>query len=290
MVVLIVLFGASLAAGLFFLTADLLRLPYLKTSKAMINTGREKKTAAKTAETYLLTVAVKLAPYIRMDEYKKGRLKNILKASGLNMEPEVYQAFAVAKAGAVMLGVIPAILVFPLLSILVVFLSVMIYFQEINRADELLAAKRGTIESELPRFVSTIEQELKNSRDILSIVENYKKNAGEQFAGELDILVADMRSSSYEAALTRFEARLNSPMLSDVVRGLISVLRGDDGAMYFQMLAHDFKQMELQRLKKEAQKIPPKIRVFSFVMLMCFLATYLVIIVMEIIKSMGTMF
>ena len=99
-----------------------------------------------------------------------------------------------------------------------------------------------------------------------------------------------MRSSSYEAALTRFEARINSPMLSDVVRGLIGVLRGDDGAMYFQMLSHDFKQMELQRLKKEAQKIPPKIRVFSFVMLMCFLATYLVIIVMEIIKSMGTMF
>ena len=288
--VLIVLFGASLAAGLFFLTADLLRLPYLKTSKAMINTGREKKTAAKTAETYLLTVAVKLAPYIRMDEYKKGRLKNILKASGLNMEPEVYQAFAVAKAGTVMLCVIPAILVFPLLSIIVVFLSVMIYFQEINRADELLAAKRGRVESDLPRFVAIIEQELKHSPDILSMVENYKKNAGEQFAGELDILVADMRSSSYEAALTRFEARLNSPMLSDVVRGLISVLRGDDGAMYFHMLAHDFKQMELQRLKKEAQKIPPKIRVFSFVMLMCFLATYLVIIVMEIIKSMGTMF
>lgn len=290
MILLIVLFGTLLAVGLFFLAADLLCLPYLKTSKAMINTGREKKTAARTLETYLLTVAVRISPYICMDEYKRGRLKNILKASGLNMEPEVYQAFAVTKAGAVMLGIIPAILVFPLLSIIVVFLSVMIYFQEINRADELLATKRGTIESELPRFVSTIEQELKNSRDVLSIVENYKKNAGEQFAGELDILVADMRSSSYEAALTRFEARLNSPMLSDVVRGLISVLRGDDGAMYFQMLAHDFKQMELQRLKKEAQKIPPKIRVFSFVMLMCFLATYLVIIVMEIIKSMGTMF
>ncbi|WP_432764651.1 secretion protein F [Hungatella effluvii] len=287
---LIVLFGALLATGLFFLAVDLLRLPYLQTSKALINTGREKKTAARTAETYLLTVAVRLAPYIHMEEYKKGRLKNTLKASGLNMEPEVYQAVAVAKAGAVILCVIPAILVFPLLSVIVVFLSVLIYFQEINRADELLAAKRGTIESELPRFVSTIEQELKNSRDILSIVDNYKKNAGEQFARELDILVADMRSSSYEAALTRFEARLNSPMLSDVVRGLISVLRGDDGTMYFQMLAHDFKQMELQRLKKEAQKIPPKIRIFSFIMLMCFLATYMVIIVIEIIKSMGTMF
>ena len=76
--------------------------------------------------------------------------------------------------------------------------------------------------------MSTIEQELKNSRDVLSIVENYKKNAGEEFSNELEILAADMRSSSYEAALTRFEARINSPMLSDVVRGLIGVLRGDE--------------------------------------------------------------
>jgi flagellar protein FlaJ len=104
------------------------------------------------------------------------------------------------------------------------------------------------------------------------------------------MLAADMRSSSYEAALTRFEARLNSPMLSDVVRGLIGVLRGDDSTVYFQMLAHDFKQLELQRLKSEAQKIPPKIRVFSFLMLMCFLFTYLAIIAYEIIKSLGGMF
>ena len=96
------------------------------------------------------------------------------------------------------------------------------------------------------------------------MLEHYKENAGEMFQKELDIVCADMRSSSYEAALTRFEARLNSPQLSDVVRGLIGVLRGDDGAVYFQMLTHDFKQAELQRLKAKAAKIPPKIRVFSF--------------------------
>ena len=75
-----------------------------------------------------------------------------------------------------------------------------------------------------------------------------------------------------------------------MVRGLVGVLRGDDGAMYFQMLTHDFKQAELQRLKAKAAKIPPKIRVFSFVMLICFLATYFTIIIYEIIRSMGTMF
>ncbi len=88
-----------------------------------------------------------------------------------------------------------------------------------------------------------------------TILEHFKKNAGVVFAKELDIVTADMRSSSYEAALTRFEARLNSPQLSDVVRGLIGVLRGDDGAIYFQMLAHDFKSLELQRLKGDAEQL-----------------------------------
>ena len=122
------------------------------------------------------------------------------------------------------------------------------------------------------------------------MLENFKKNAGEDFAAELDILTADMRSSSYEAALTRFEARFNSPMLSDITRGLIGVLRGDDGGMYFQMLAHDMKQLELQRLKAQAAKIPPKIRVYSFVMLVCFMLIYIVVILMQILTSMGGLF
>ena len=287
---LLFLFGITLAAGLFFLLLDLLRLPYLSTAKAMLNTTRSEKKAARSLETYLMTWAVKLAKLIRMNEYRRHRLKNVLKATGMNMEPEIYQTYALVKAGAILLAVIPAGLVFPLLVPVVVFLSVMVYFKETKKADEKLSVKRAAVEKELPRFVASIEQELKASRDVLSIVESYKKNAGEVFAGELTMLAADMRSSSYEAALTRFEARLNSPMLSDITRGLIGALRGDDSTLYFQMLAHDFKQLELQRLKSEAQKIPPKIRVFSFLMLMCFLFTYLAIIAFEIIKSLGGMF
>lgn len=287
---LLFLFGLTLAAGLFFILLDVLRLPYLSTAKAMLNTTRAEKKAARSFETYLMTFAVKLSRYIRMDEYRKHRLKNVLKATGMNMEPEIYQTYALVKAGAILLAVIPAGLVFPLLVPVVVFLSVKVYFKETKKADEKLSVKRAAVEKELPRFVASIEQELKASRDVLSIVESYKKNAGEVFAGELTMLAADMRSSSYEAALTRFEARLNSPMLSDITRGLIGALRGDDSTLYFQMLAHDFKQLELQRLKSEAQKIPPKIRVFSFLMLMCFLFTYLAIIAFEIIKSLGGMF
>ena len=282
--------GILLAFGLFFVQLDVLKLPTLSTAKAMLGAGKEDKKAAKTVEAWLMSGAVKLSKFIRMDEYKRTRMANILKAAGLSMTPEVYSAYAIVKSGAILLGVIPCLILLPLLSPMLIILAVLTYFKETRKADEQLREKRNEIEGELPRFVATIEQTLKASRDVLAMIENYKKNAGPAFARELDIVTADMRSSSYEAALTRFEARLNSPMLSDVVRGLIGVLRGDDSVVYFQMLAHDFKALELQRLKGQAQKIPAKIRVFSFIMLMCFLFTYLAIIAVEILNSLGNMF
>lgn len=290
MTILILLFGILFAAGLYFILSDALKLPSLATGKAMLSATKQRKEKAKSMDAFLNGWAVKLAKYIPMDEYKKSRMKNTLHAAGISQTPEEFMAFALVKSLLVALGVVPCLLVLPLLAPVLLILAIMIYFKEIKKADEKLAAKREKIELELPRFVATITQELKASRDVLGILENFKKNAGEDFANELDILTADMRSSSYEAALTRFEARINSPMLSDITRGLIGVLRGDDGAMYFQMLAHDMKQLELQRLKARAMKIPPKIRVFSFIMLMCFLMTYIAIIVYEILRSLGGMF
>lgn len=237
----------------------------------------------------LMDGAVLLGKHLPMNPHKKAKLAATLRAAGINKTPEIYTAYAYIKAGMILIGVIPCIMIMPLISIGVIMAALMVYFKEVGKADELMREKREVIESELSRFASTIEQELKNSRDVLSILENYKKNAGEEFAKELDIVCADMRSSSYEAALTRFEARLNSSQLSDIVRGLIGVLRGDDSAVYFQMLVHDFKQIEIQRLKSKAQKIPPQIRKYSFLMLMCFMVTYIFIIAYEIIKSMGSM-
>lgn len=53
-----------------------------------------------------------------------------------------------------------------------------------------------------------------------------------------------------------FKNRIGSTVLSDIVRGLIGTLRGDDQQMYFRMLAFDMRQMEQSNLKKEAAKRP----------------------------------
>lgn len=286
---LLIVFGILLAAGMFLLLANALKIPYLKTSKAVMNAGREDKKLSKTIEAVALGIASKMAQLIPMDKYKRTRLESTLKSAGIKMTPETFTALALLKSLCIALLAIPCAFIFPLVIPFVIILAVAVYFRETGKADAKMREKREAIEQELPRFVVTVEQELKTSRDILAIMENFKKHAGVHFAYELDVTCADMRSSSYEAALTRFEARIGSAQLSDVVRGLVSVIRGDDSAIYFKMLSHDFKLIGLQRLKSQAQKIPPKIRVFSFGMLMLFLLTYLFVMGMQLIDSLGTM-
>lgn len=289
MIFLLFLFGAFFAFGLFMIFANVLKIPSLKTSKAVMTAGREDKKISKTIDTLLVETAGRIGKIFRMDKYKRNRLEKTLRSAGIKMTPEAFTVYAMLKALGICLLAVPCSFLFPLVIPLIVILAVAVYFKEIGKADEAMREKRGAIEKELPRFVATVEQELKTSRDILSIMENYKKHAGVHFSYELDVTCADMRSSSYEAALTRFEARIGSSQLSDVVRGLVSVIRGDDSAVYFKMLAHDFKLIELQRLKAEAQKIPPKIRVFSFGMLMLFLLTYFVVMGMQLLDSLGSM-
>lgn len=278
------------AFGLYFIVADRLKIPYLKSSKAIMNMGRSDRKLTTAIEAIIMDLSIKLSRFIPMDRYKKNRLSATLKAAGISMTPECYQAHAILKALAVGLLIVPCLLIFPLMAIAVALLSVLVYFKEYQKADNQMQERRGEIETELLRFVSTMEQELKTSRDVLSILESFKKTTTPALADELGITCADMRSGGYEVALMRLEARVNSPQLSDVVRGLISVIRGDDGVMYFQMLAHDFKQMELRKLKAQAQKIPGKIRIFSLIMLMCFLATFLIVIAVQVIQSLGVMF
>lgn len=290
MTFLLFLFGLAVAFGLFFIMADVLKLPRLSTEKALLSAGKRDKKTMRSHDALFLGWAIQLSRFIRIDEYKRHRLERTLTAAGMDMTPEVYTAYTLVKPAVVLLGVIPCLLILPLLAPVMLLLALLLYFKESRKADEKVSARRDKIEAELPRFVATIEQELGASRDVLTILENYKHHAGQDFAAELDVVTADMRSSSYEAALTRFEGRIASPMLSDIVRGLIGVLRGDDGRIYFQMLSHDMKQLELQRLKAQAAKIPPKIRVFSFVMLVCFMLIYIVVILMQILTSLGGLF
>lgn len=286
MLIILFTFVCLFSFGAYIIMADLLKFPDIKASKAVLSISRREKRKVHNIDLYILQLSAKLSKMVKLNDYKKRKLNATLKSAEINLTPETYIARAYVKSGLVLLSIIPALFILPIMTPVIIFLAVAVHFKEIKNAEDRVKKQREEIEYELPRFVSTLTQELKASRDILSILETYKQNAGKAMKKELEITVADMKSGSFEGALTRFETRIGSSVLSEVVRGLISVLRGDDGVVYFHMLSHDLKQLELQRLKTHASKQPSKIRKYSFAMLMCFVFMYLAVMGIQIIKTM----
>ena len=282
--------GMSLAVGLYILLANILKLPRIAVTKPVLKVTRQDKKQTKILEVLVFDLSSKLANHIRLEEYKKRKLTSTLRSAGIKLTPETFIARAWVKTGLIATLLIPVMPIIPVLAPVIILLAITVFFRELRLADAILRQKREEIEYELPRFVSTISQALKASRDVTAILMSYQKNAGDSFRQELEITIADMKSGNEETALTRLEARIGSTMLSDVVRGLISVKRGDNGAMYFEMLNHDFKQVELQKLKLIAMKQPGKVKKYSFLMLGCFLLMYLGILGYAIINALGKMF
>ena len=129
MTFIIFCFGIALAAGLFFVTADLLKLPRLSTEKALLSAGNREKKQIKSMDALFLGWAIKLSKLIKMDEYKKLRRERLLAAAGIDMTPEVYTAYTIIKPVALLLCIIPGLLFFPLLAPIIVLLSILLYFK-----------------------------------------------------------------------------------------------------------------------------------------------------------------
>jgi len=282
-------FAVLFSMGSYLVVAGFLKLPTRRATRAVMIVDRREKKKTKNFEILINELSMKSSSLVKLTDDNKRKLKATLKSADIKLAPETFIARAWVKAGLILIFIIPALLIFPLIFPVLLFLSVAIYFKEIKSAEDAIKQRRDEIEFELPRFVATLTQELKASRNVLSILETYKKNARPSFKRELEITVADMKSGSYESALTRLEARLGSQSLSDLVKGLIRVVRGDDGIVYFQMLSHDLKIIELQRLKTLVMKRPGKIRKYSFAMLFCFLLMYLSVMLMEIVNTLGKM-
>ncbi len=266
-------------------------IPTGRTSKMMMAARKQQNAKKeKLLDVYITKIATLLAPFLRLDRLKRNRLQTALAIAGLELTPEAYTARAWVTAAAVGLCAVPMAFLMPLLSPVLMGLAVALWFSTYYAAFNFVRKRRKLIEAEIPRFALAVGQSLENDRDVLKILTSYRRVAGRDFAAELDQTIADMKTGNYENALLRFETRIGSPMLSDVVRGLIGVLRGDDQRMYFKMICFDMRQIEQNNLKKEAAKRPRRIQRYSMMMLVCIMIIYLVVLCTEVINSLGVFF
>lgn len=282
--------GLIIGAALYFILADVYEVPFYQTSKAVESLAKQQSEKTSGLDIWLHGIAVWLSKKIRMNEFKRDQLESDLRTAQMDITPEMYKANAVVKAMLIGILAVPVAFIFPLGAPVVLFLAVFLYNREVKAVGRRIKAKREKIEYELPRLVFTIEKTLKHNRDVLYMLESYTDNAGPELAHELKITTADMRSGNYEAAITRLEARVGSGMMSDICRGLIGILRGDDTAMYWASLSVKFNDVQRQQLRMQAQKVPRKVKRLSMCLLVCFMLIYVVVILEQIMSSIGVLF
>lgn len=288
---LILIAAVFTGIGCYHLSCAFVDVPTAQTSRMMMLAKKQTGTSnEKLFDVYLTKIAAKLSPLLKLDPIKRSRLALTLDIAGIPLTPECYTMKAFLTAFATGLLGIPFFMIMPLMGLLIMGLAVMVWFSTYYKAFDLVKKRRRLIEAELPRFAVSIQQGLATDRDVLKLLTSYRRIAGPHLGQELDTTVADMRTGNYENALLHFQNRVGSTMLSDIVRGLIGTLRGDDQQMYFKMLVFDMRQIEQNNLKKEAGKRPKQMQKYSMMMLFCILLIYVVVLSVEVVGSLGSFF
>ena len=282
--------GVLVGIGLFMILADCFRIPYMRTSKAVNNLAKQQKEKTSSLDVWLSSFASFIARKLKLNEFKRAQLESDLRTAQMDISPEMFMANAIVKSLIVGVFAIPVFFILPVLSPIILFLAFILYRMNMKGLANRIRKKRAGIEYELPRFVFKIEKSLMHDKDVLGMIESFARNAGPELKHELDITAADMRSGNTEIAITRLEARVGSPLMSDVCRGLISIDRGDVNTVYWKSLSMKFADIQRQQLRLEAQKIPKKVKRLSMCLLFCFMLIYIVVILAQIMNSVGVLF
>jgi len=291
MIFLIIIASIFTGVGVYNLSCAFADVPTAKTSKMMLLSRKQKGAKEeKLLDVYITRIASCFEKYVKLDMLKKSKLQTALNIAGIKVSPEVYVLKAYVTSALTVLCAIPVFFVHPLFFLVIVGLAVTLWFASYYTAFDFVKKRKKIIEAELPRFAMAIAQNLENDRDVLKILISYRRIAGKEMANELDQTIADMKTGNYENALLRFESRVNSTLLSDIIRGLIGTLRGDDQHMYFKMICFDMRQIEQNNLKKETSKRPKQIQKYSMFMLICIIIIYAVVLSTEVINSLGVFF
>lgn len=270
---LLILLFLFLFAAFYLLFCSAARLPTIEATLATLRIAHPKVKKGNPIHMLVMSLSMRLAKYIRLNEEKKSDLSAQLRLTGNGLTPETHVARIIVNFALWLALAVVLFAVSPVLGLLVVGLDIYLLFQDITALGKASKAAREKIEADLPRLAATLAQELQSNRDVIGILTAFLPSAAPEFQSELRRTLADMRSGSPEKALIRMDKRVGSLMLSEIVRGLLMVLQGDNGVLYFEMLEHDFKQTEIQNLSLIAEKRPGKMQAYSFLMFLCLMLT-----------------
>ena len=283
--------GVALGLGLFFIFCDIFKVPTYKTSSTMLGMERHyTNREASRINSALDQVAIWLSKTIRLRDFKKAEIQTNLNTARMTVTPEMFISTCIVKAGVVAILALPLLPILPIASAVIALFAVVYYFDLVQELKRKVKKHRDAVEFELVQMIFTIERVLQHNRNVILMLQNYRDIAGPEMKQELDITIADMLSGNQEQALSRLEIRVGSIMMSDVCRGLISVIRGDDTAAYWVNLQQKFSAHQRDMLKQKAERIPARVNRLSMALLFAFMALWLGVLIIQMAGSFIEMF
>lgn len=216
----------------------------------------------------------KIKNYIKFDDIKKNRLNKVFLLANIRETPEEYYAEKIASLLVKSILIISIVIPISIISNLTFFIFIGLgligyeslkFIKQIKSPYKEIEKNRLEIERQMYPFVINISQELLIDTDVIRILDNFKGRSSGILKKHLEITLSEARVSNVINALIRMESRINSTMVSDVVRGLISLSRGENNREYFLMLTSSFKGIYINQKRKEASLLPSKILKYTFI-------------------------
>lgn len=265
----------------------ILKVPDERVSKALA--GALSEPAEPFLKRFNYNIAISLSRFITINPYKKERLATSLMIAHLNISPELYTAKTLVPLIECAILALLAAIISPFFSFVLIGIGIWLMSREKNKVKWLIEEKQSQIDTDLPRFVTSIVNELEYTHDVLTLLEKHKDDYSEYWSYEMGITIADMRTGNYIAALQRLRSRVMSQNLNDVVNELIMMSQGYDTVNSWHTLEVRFRELGLQELRKQAKLIPDKVHNLSLPLILGMLLIYAVVLGSLLINSIGTL-
>ncbi len=258
---MVFIISICLCAGIYCLFAIRFSLPKWNASYRIEKSSKTKRVHP------LDALAKRIAPCVPVGRLRRIELEKQLKAAGIFETPKEYTAVVWVRLA---VWILLAAVCWRLCKPLVLFpavLGLLSYRKHSRRAIREVKRRAKEVEREIPKFVSYLCGRVHQKCDFITLLDLYIANYDNALTTELQITAADMRTGNQERAITRLQGRIASPLMTELCRGILAAMRGDDVGGYFETLNQKLMTLWGQRLRREALKKQPKINRMSYLLL-----------------------
>ena len=277
---MIILYGSLsillITVGLYTFLKSSLRLPNTQAIAAIKNLNG-KVSFEQSLKKALKPLSKIIARLLPISQYKEENMQNDFNRLGITDSPQEYTALLKAKSIVTcILGCIFIPLGIPLISIFIAVITILMYLKNVNDIKKKIEKINNSIQSELPRFIETLNYSLDGSRDFISFVERYRSVAGNELGKELDRLLIDLKTGDSQVALMKMDRRVGLPTLSKLVAILCNVSSGIDKQQSLLLLEQDVRAKEREYIKDQLNKQPRRIKASSIILTLLMILLFMI--------------